>query len=117
MILNIVGAWAFPSSSGSTTYETTLDEVSTLACNCPGFIFKRAGQVRGCKHTRQVAPYTESVLLGKLTVLEVAENLGIAGNAPTLSTVSAQPKAQQTKPVASFSSKSEKKGRLIDFEE
>ena len=117
MTVKIIGAWAFPSSSGSTTYETTLDEVATLLCNCPGFIFKKAGQARGCKHTRQVAPFVESVLLGKLTVQEVAERLGLAGNAPTVSTVSAQPKAQQTRPVASSSSKSEKKGRLIDFEE
>ena len=116
MTVNIVGAWAFPSSSGSTTYETTLDEVATLSCNCPGFIYKRAGQTRGCKHTKQVAPFVESVLLGKLTVQEVAERLGVAGNAPTISTISAQPKTP-TKSVASSSSKSEKKGRLIDFEE
>ena len=116
MTLNIIGAWAFPSSSGSTTYETTLDEVATLSCNCPGFIFKKAGQARGCKHTRQVAPYIESVLLGKLTVQEVAERLGIAGSSPPTLVVSS-PSSQKTKPVASSSSKSEKKGRLIDFEE
>ena len=116
MTLNIVGAWAFPSSSGSTTYETTLDEVATLSCNCPGFIYKKVGQARGCKHTRQVAPFIESVLLGKLTVQEVSERLGIAGNTHTVPTVSAQPKAP-TKPVASSSSKAVKKGRLIDFEE
>ncbi|MCX6379240.1 MAG: hypothetical protein NT023_07140 [Armatimonadetes bacterium] len=96
MTLNIIGAWAFPSSSGSTTYETR--------------------QTRGCKHTRQVAPYTESVLLGKLTVQEVAERLGIAGNTPAVSATSPL-SAQKTKPVASSSSKTEKKGRLIDFEE
>ncbi|MCX6378498.1 MAG: hypothetical protein NT023_03340 [Armatimonadetes bacterium] len=117
MTLNVVGAWAFPSSSGSTTYETTLDEVATLSCNCPGFIFKRAGQERGCKHTRQVAPFVESILLGKLTALEVAERLGIAGSNTTTPIISVQPKAQQTKSVASSSSKTEKKGRLIDFEE
>ena len=116
MTLNIVGAWAFPSSSGSTTYETTLDEVAALSCNCPGFIYKKAGQTRGCKHTRQVAPFVESVLLGKLTVQEVAERLGIAGNPPPVSATSPL-SAQKTKPVASSSSKSEKKGRLIDFEE
>ncbi len=115
MTLNIIGAWAFPSSSGSTTYETTLDEVSTLACNCPGFIYKRAGQVRSCKHTRQIAPYTESVLLGKLTVQEVAERLGIAGSSPPIPVVFSS-SAPKTKPAASSSSKSEKKGRLIDFE-
>ena len=116
MTLNIVGAWAFPSSSGSTTYETTLDEVATLSCNCPGFIFKKAGQTRGCKHTRQVAPFVESVLLGKLTVQEVAERLGIVGNPPPVSATSPL-SAPKTKLAASSSSKSEKKGRLIDFEE
>ena len=116
MTLNIVGAWAFPSSSGSTTYETTLDEVATLSCNCPGFIYKRAGQTRGCKHTRQVAPFIESVLLGKLTVQEVAEKLGIAGNPPSVS-VTSPLSTPKTKLAASSSSKSEKKGRLIDFEE
>ena len=116
MTVKTIGAWAFPSSSGSTTYETTLDEVATLSCNCPGFIYKKAGQTRGCKHTRQVAPFVESVLLGKLTALEVAERLGIAGSSPPTPIVSPS-SAQKTKPVASSSSKTEKKGRLIDFEE
>ena len=116
MTVKIIRAWAFPSSSASTTYETTLDEVATLSCNCPGFIFKKAGQTRGCKHTRQVAPFVESVLLGKLTAQEVADKLGIAGSSPLIPVVSS-PSAQQTKPVASSSSKSEKKGRPIDFEE
>ena len=113
MTVKVVGAWAFPSSSGSTTYETTLDEVATLACNCPGFIYKKAGQARGCKHTRQIAPYMESILLGRLTVQEVAERLGIGGIAPLTS--SPKPSSsQQTKPTASSQTK---KGRLIDFEE
>ena len=116
MTLNIVGAWAFPSSSGSTTYETTLDEVATLSCNCPGFIYKKAGQTRGCKHTRQIAPFVERVLLGKLTAQEVAEKLGITGSSPQIPLVSS-PSAQPTKLAAPSSSKTEKKGRLIDFEE
>ena len=109
MTVKIVGAWAFPSSSGSTIYETTLDELANLSCNCPGFIFKKAGQARGCKHTRQVSPYVLDVIQGRLTAQEVAQKLGIAGaNTPVIS-------PKPTKHVASASSR--RTGRLIDFEE
>ena len=80
----VLAAWAFPSSSGSTTYETTLDEAGTLSCNCPGFIFKKKGQARGCKHTRQIEPYTARLLAQTLTPELVGAWLGVASHALTI---------------------------------
>ena len=112
----VLAAWAFPSSAGATTYETTLETDGTLSCNCPGFIFKKKGQVRGCKHTRQITPFVNSILDGFITAQEVAERLGLTGgfSAPLpLATASTIPK----KPAAPASLQPERKGRLIDFEE
>ena len=108
----VIAAWAFPSSSGSTTYETTLDEEGTLNCNCPGFIFKKKGQARGCKHTRQIEPYTGRVLSGSLTPQQVGVYVGVAG--------SPSPPAASTAPISSqdkVSVPAKRPGRLIDFEE
>ena len=106
----VLAAWAFPSSSGSTTYETTLDDEGTLNCNCPGFIFKKKGQARGCRHTRQIEPYTGRVLSGSLTPQQVGVYVGVAGSpsvpATSISSTPAPPATSAKRP-----------GRLIDFEE
>ncbi len=47
-------AWSFASSGGSTTYEVLRQPDGSLTCNCPGWTFKRKGDVRGCKHTKAV---------------------------------------------------------------
>lgn len=36
------------------TYEVQLKEDGTTSCNCPGWIFKKSSEDRGCKHTRVV---------------------------------------------------------------
>lgn len=36
------------------TYEVQLKEDGTTSCNCPGWIFKKTSEDRGCKHTRVV---------------------------------------------------------------
>lgn len=111
----VVTAWAFPSSSGSTTYETTLDDEGTLSCNCPGFIFKKKGQERSCKHTRQIEPYTERVKAGSVTPESVGVWLGISGTTPSASTTPVAPSAPH--PLSSLPPLMERKGRRIDFEE
>ena len=40
--------------TGSRDYETVIWSDGSISCNCPGWIFKRAGRDRTCKHTRQV---------------------------------------------------------------
>lgn len=35
-------------------YEVRLNEDGTTSCNCPGWIFKKKTEARGCKHTRHV---------------------------------------------------------------
>jgi len=40
----------FPSASSSAVYTVKRDENGDLSCNCPGWTFKKEGQLRGCKH-------------------------------------------------------------------
>lgn len=116
----VLAAWAFPSSSNSTTYETTLEEDGTLSCNCPGFIFKKKGQTRGCKHTRQIEPYTAQLLGRTLAPELVGAWLGISGNTPASAPV---PKAAVTScapsslPSDSLPPLVARQKRRIDFEE
>ncbi len=120
----IVAAWAFPSSSGSTTYETTLDNEGTLSCNCPGFIFKKKGQERGCKHTRQIEPYAERVRAGSVTAEQVGVWLGISGATPAapksvspLGNAANPSPTSSPQPPSSLPPLTERKGRKFDFEE
>ena len=109
--MTVIAAWAFPSSSGSTTYETTLDDAGTLQCNCPGFIFKKKGQTRGCRHTRQIEPCSNQVLSGSLTPQQVGLYVGVVGTPSVTAPVpSATPSPVTTVPA-------KRAGRLIDFEE
>ena len=116
----VLAAWAFPSSSGSTTYETVLEEDGTLSCNCPGFIFKKKGQARGCKHTRQIEPYTARLLAKTLTPELVGAWLGISGNTPASSLAPAGAgtlPTSSTLPADSLPPIMERHKRRIDFEE
>jgi len=120
----VIAAWAFPSSSGSTIYETTLDDQGILSCNCPGFIFKKKGQERSCKHTRRIEPYKERVKAGGVTPEIVGVWLGISGTTPTSpKSVSSSGNAANISPSASPQPPSslppltERKGRKFDFEE
>lgn len=117
----VLAAWAFPSSSGSTTYETVLEEDSTLSCNCPGFIFKKKGQARGCKHTRQIEPYTARLLARTLTPELVGAWLGISGHSPAslipTPTTIGTPPSPSSLPPDSLPALVERKKRRIDFEE
>lgn len=59
-----VATWSFVSSvprNGDEyiTYETRLEEDGTLRCNCPGWIFAKKGQERGCKHTKNEVVQSE----------------------------------------------------------
>lgn len=72
----VIAAWAFASSHGTTTYETLLYADGTLSCNCPGWINKRPGRPRGCRHTKDLAPYMAEVLAGHLTREETGTRAG-----------------------------------------
>lgn len=50
--MDVIYAWAEPSSHGTTTYEILLHADGSLSCNCPGWVFQRPGKPRGCKHTK-----------------------------------------------------------------
>lgn len=117
----VVAAWAFPSSSNATTYETTLEEDGTLACNCPGFLFKKKDQARGCKHTRAIAPYTARLLAHTLTPQQVGEGLGISGHVPAASvpSVTTDPPATASalRPRENPLPPTVRAKRRIDFEE
>jgi hypothetical protein len=120
----IVAAWAFASSSGATTYETTLDDAGVLACNCPGFLFKKKGQARGCKHLRQIEPYAERVRTGSVTAEQVGVWLGIVGTVPsaakphpTEKTAALTTSVSAPQSTSSLPPLTERKGRKFDFEE
>ena len=43
----------YPSSSSDRIYQVLYRaDLGAVSCNCPGYIYKRQGQPRGCKHTR-----------------------------------------------------------------
>ena len=46
--------WKFPSSSGPGVHTTTLGTDGRLSCSCLGWTRRRFGQVRECKHTKEV---------------------------------------------------------------
>ena len=112
----VIAAWAFPSSSGSTVYETTLDEEGDLSCNCPGFIFKKKGQERSCKHTRQIEPYTDRIKAGSVTPEIVGVWLGISGTTPSAAPTPPPP-ILAPYPQNPLPPLIERKGRKFDFEE
>lgn len=48
-----VVAKQFPSSSSDAVYTALLDrETGASSCNCKGWVFKRHGKPRSCKHTK-----------------------------------------------------------------
>jgi hypothetical protein len=61
-----VFSWAFTSSKARggqiINYETRLKEDGTLSCNCPGWIFAKKNQTRGCKHTKQIEGEVSDIL-------------------------------------------------------
>lgn len=45
----------FASSSSKRTYTVVVNaDTRVLSCNCKGWVIKRPGQSRGCKHTKAV---------------------------------------------------------------
>ena len=62
-----VYTWAFKSSiprAGGKLidYITQLEEDGSLRCNCPGWVFKKKGQERRCKHTDQVQGEVKEIM-------------------------------------------------------
>lgn len=46
--------WKYPSSSGPGEYTTMLDDSGLLRCDCKGYLIKREGQPRKCRHIDDV---------------------------------------------------------------
>ena len=64
-----VKRWMMPSTSDPirTTYTVTRWSDGDLSCNCPGWVFKMAGQDRTCLHVSGVQ-VSEAVAAGKSSV-------------------------------------------------
>lgn len=78
----VAAAWAFASSHGATTYETLLYPDGTLSCDCPGWVFQKAGRPRGCRHTKDLGPYAAAVLDGRLSPEEAGARAGALPSHP-----------------------------------
>lgn len=52
----VISSWCFQSESNpDKAYDVILRRSGEVSCPCPGWIFKRAGQSRDCKHLRAAA--------------------------------------------------------------
>lgn len=52
----VISSWCFQSvSNPDKAYDVILRRSGEVSCPCPGWIFKRAGQPRDCKHLRAAA--------------------------------------------------------------
>ena len=58
----VIFAWGVPSDHGSAIYEVVLRESGELQCPCPGWVFKRTGKDRTCKHCKRLAGSAATVL-------------------------------------------------------
>ena len=47
-------SWRYPSSSSDKVYTVQRRVDGLVSCDCPGWVVKRAGRPRSCKHTKQV---------------------------------------------------------------
>lgn len=102
-----LGAWAFPSSGGSTTYEVILNLDGTLTCSCPGWIIQRKAQPRGCKHTKIIAPFVPRILTGAIRPESI-----FSGGA-----VYAQPRPSASTKDAPAQVRINRLGRAISFDD
>lgn len=81
----VFAAWAFVSTHGTTTYETLLYADKTLSCGCPGWVFKKTDRDRGCRHTKALGPFVETVLSGRISPARAGERAGALPPASSLS--------------------------------
>jgi len=72
----VISAWAKPSSSGTTVYETQLHSDGMITCNCPGWCMKKKD-----KDTGEPLPRTCTHINGKKGVFQVADEI-MAGKRP-----------------------------------
>lgn len=78
----VTAAWAFASTHGTTTYETLLYTDGTLSCDCPGWVYRKAGRARGCRHTKDLEPYAAEVLDGRLNPEVAGAHAGALPSSP-----------------------------------
>jgi hypothetical protein len=93
-----VEEWRFPSSSGAAVYTMKRHPDGSLSCNCPGWIFKRSGQERSCKHTRGALPvFTSATVAPRAAVQPRAPEVvpatlaGMSAPAPMLASAMTTP--------------------------
>lgn len=58
----IISAWPFSSSSGTTVYEVQLHSDGVLTCNCPGWVNHPS---RACKHVKEKLEEAELIFTSK----------------------------------------------------
>lgn len=91
-----IGAWPFPSSKGTTDYETILYADGTASCNCPGWIYcKKMGEHyvgsvyvgdRICGHISNdkgnpcIGPYIPRLLNGSIRPEDVYNGISPGGS-------------------------------------
>jgi len=59
--MDILAAWSVPSASSAVNYEVLLHHDGERTCNCPGWIIKRNGKPRSCRHVKQVRSEAEAI--------------------------------------------------------
>jgi len=58
----------FPSKSSSKVYTVSMDNDGGLSCDCPAWVFKKAGE-RICRHIKEVTAQGFGTVEGKFVVL------------------------------------------------
>lgn len=58
--------WGFKSSQPHggqvINYVAQINNDESVSCNCPGWVIKRAGKPRQCKHTRRIDPQVADII-------------------------------------------------------
>lgn len=62
--VEVISAWSFRSSAGTTNYETQLHADGQLTCDCPGWILRPKNGIRSCKHTKQISDLARLISIG-----------------------------------------------------
>ncbi len=58
----VISAWPYKSSKGTTTYEIQLHSDGLLTCNCPGWVNRKS---RDCHHVKEKVFESQQILDGK----------------------------------------------------
>lgn len=109
----VVAVWTHESTHWNTSYTTLLRSDGELTCDCPGWVYQRKGQERGCKHTRMV---TEQAKWRLVNGQAVPETYGATRpKVKTAGTVLLKPQAAKAQEVK-VEPATQEKVRMIRFD-